>query len=64
MCRSRPDDEEIRGEGQARFTPSAEVGRGDLVKLELAEIKTGRRRVVEYLLSPLRQPVGSSLQER
>jgi len=29
-----------------------------------AEIKTGRRRVIEYLLSPLQQRVGSSLQER
>lgn len=29
-----------------------------------AEIKTGRRRVIEYLLSPVQQRVGSSLQER
>jgi hemolysin D len=29
-----------------------------------AEIKTGRRRVVEYLLSPVQQRVGTSLQER
>lgn len=29
-----------------------------------AEIKTGRRRVIEYLLSPVQQRVSSSLQER
>jgi hemolysin D len=29
-----------------------------------AEIKTGRRRVIEYLLSPVQQRVGTSLQER
>jgi hemolysin D len=29
-----------------------------------AEIKTGRRRVIDYLLSPVQQRVGSSLQER
>ena len=29
-----------------------------------AEIKTGRRRVIDYLLSPVRQAVGESLRER
>ncbi len=29
-----------------------------------AEIKTGRRRVIEYLLSPVHQRVSSSLHER
>lgn len=29
-----------------------------------AEIKTGKRRVIDYLLSPVQQRVGSSLQER
>jgi hemolysin D len=29
-----------------------------------AEIKTGRRRVIEYLLSPLQRRVGESLKER
>jgi hemolysin D len=29
-----------------------------------AEIKTGRRRVIDYLLSPVQQRVGTSLQER
>jgi hemolysin D len=29
-----------------------------------AEIKTGRRRVIDFLLSPVQQRVGSSLQER
>jgi hemolysin D len=29
-----------------------------------AEIKTGRRRVIEYLLSPIRQQTGESLHER
>ena len=29
-----------------------------------AEIKTGKRRVIEYLLSPVQRHVGESLKER
>ena len=29
-----------------------------------AEVKTGRRRVIEYLLSPIKEHAGTSLKER
>jgi len=29
-----------------------------------AEIKTGKRRVIDYLLSPLRQHAGEAMRER